>query len=113
MRRLLLLILVVAAVQVDAISYAAFEQITVAGSSIGLSASKITPTGLPMATLAVCRIRTAQISYTIDGTVPTASVGTLAEVGDVLTFSGHDVLALVRMIRTGSSAQADCTYTAP
>lgn len=94
-------------------AYLAFEQVTVANTSIGFTGSKITPTGLPMATSASCRLETAEIRYTIDGTVPTTTVGTLLEIGDVLTLNGHDVLAQFRAIRTGStSGVLDCTYSA-
>jgi len=96
-----------------AATYLAFEQITVAGTAIGFTATKITPTGGTMATIATCRLRTAEVSYTIDGTTPTSAVGTLLEVGDILTLSGHDVLVLFRAIRTGSSGQLDCTFSAP
>lgn len=114
MRKLLLAIILASGVGLDAVSYAAFEQITVAASSIGFTGSKITATGQPMATYAVCRLRTAEISYTTDGTVPTTTVGTLAEVGDVLVFNGHDVLTQFRAIRTtGTSGQLDCNYGAP
>lgn len=102
-----------AALTSHAATYLAFEQITVAGTSIGFTSTKITPAGGTMATLATCRLRTAEVSYTIDGTTPTASVGTLLEVGDILTLTGHDVLVLFRSIRTGSSGQLDCTYSTP
>lgn len=97
----------------QAVSYIAFEQITVAGTAIGFTSTKITPSGLPMATQAVCRVRTAEVSVTWDGTTPTASVGMLLSVGDSIVLTGHDVLVLFKAIRTGSSGQLDCTYTAP
>lgn len=95
------------------LAYRAFEQITVANTAIGFTAAKITPAGLPQATLAQCRLETAQVRFTIDGTTPTSSVGTLLEIGDWLTISGHDSLERFRAIRTGStSGQLDCTYSA-
>lgn len=94
-------------------AYLAFEQITVAAASIGFTAAKITPAGLPMATSALCRLELAEIRYTIDGTVPSATVGTLLEIGDTLTLSGHDVLTTFRAFRTGgTSGQLDVTYSA-
>src|SRR5688572_3988262 len=52
------------------VSYVAFEQITVAGTAIGFTATLITPAGRPEsnATVASCRLRTAQISFTYSGT---------------------------------------------
>jgi hypothetical protein len=35
--------------------------------------------------MATCRLETAEIRYQVDGTAPTTTVGTLLEVGDVLT----------------------------
>jgi hypothetical protein len=96
-----------------AVSYVAFEQITVAGTAIGFTAARITPAGLNQATVAICRVRTAQISFTYDGTVPTSTVGTLLEVGDTLRLDGHDTLVRFLAIRTGASGQLDCTFTAP
>ena len=108
------LLIALTGVSSHAISYAAFEQITVAGSSIGFTGSAITPSGSPQATFASCRLETAEVRYTIDGTTPTTAVGTLLEVGDVLSVNGHDVLAQFRSIRTGgTSGVLSCTYTAP
>ena len=95
-------------------SYVAFEQITVAAASIALTGTKITPTGLPMATYASCRLETAQIRWTIDGTVPTTTVGTPLEPGDILELTGHDLLAQFRSIRTtATSGTLNCVYVAP
>jgi hypothetical protein len=95
------------------VSYVAFEQITVAGTAIGFTAARITPAGFNQATRADCRLRTAQVSYTWDGTVPTTTVGTLLEVGEILTLTGHDSLVRFLAIRTtGTSGQLDCTYSA-
>lgn len=97
----------------QAISYVAFEQITVAGTSIGFTAAAITPSGSPEASVAACRLETAQIRWRIDGQAPTSSVGTLLEIGDTVVISGHDSMVRFRAIRTGSSGTLDCTYTAP
>lgn len=95
------------------VSYIASEQITVGATAVGFTALKITPAGQPQAQTAVCRLETAEVRYTIDGTTVTASVGTLLEVGDILTVQGHDVMARFQAIRTGSSGQLDCNYSAP
>ena len=110
---LLLLLVTLYSVAVSAWSYLAFEQITVGATAIGFTTTIITPVGQPQATAASCRLRTAEVSYTIDGTTPTATVGTLLAVSDILTLDGHDVLVNFRAIRTGSSGQLDCTVSRP
>lgn len=87
-----------------------FEQLTVANSSVGFTAAKIS--GSPQAFQATCRLETAEIRYTFDGTTtPTSSVGTLWEPGETLQFTGHDILVAFRAIRTGAtSGVLDCHY---
>lgn len=103
-------------------SYLAFEQVTVAASSIGFTIAKICPDsqstafcgpGGRIATIATCTLETANVNFTIDRTTPTSSVGMLWTSGTTLTFNGADVLQNFRAIRTtGSSGQLDCTYAA-
>lgn len=107
-------LLIALAVPVWAWSYLGFEQITVGATAVGFTSSVINASGNHVAaTVATCRVRTAEISYTINGTTPTSTVGTLAGVGDVISLSGNDALNNFRAIRTGSSGQADCTVAAP
>jgi hypothetical protein len=75
-----------------------FEQITVADTAIGVTAAIYSG-------LEACRFRleTAQIRWRID-TAPTASVGTLLEVGDVLELSRIEDVQRVRFIRTGTTS---------
>lgn len=90
-----------------------FEQITVDDTSGGVAftSSKISPSSGPQPQQATCRVRTAEISFTFDGSTPTTTVGTLAEVGDYLVVPGHDRLVKFRAIRTTStSGQLDCNY---
>lgn len=103
------------------VSYVAFEQVTVANASIGLTASKISPAatggaaGSIQPTTASCRLETAEIRYTLDGTTtPTTTVGTQLETNDSLTITGHDLMANFRAIRTtGTSGVLNCHYFAP
>lgn len=101
----------------QAVSYIAFEQITVDNTAGGKSftAAKVEPDGSGggrQADTAVCRLETAEIRYTTDGTTVTSAVGTLLEPNDVLTISGHDSIMRFRAIRTGgTSGQLDCTYS--
>lgn len=93
--------------------YLGYEQITVANSSIGITATVLQPNGgntQPQANVGACRIETAQIRWRVDGVAPTSSVGTLAEIGDVIPLDGADALIRFRMIRTGgTSGVANCT----
>lgn len=104
-------------VAAQAVTYIGFEQITVDNTAGGKSftATKVEPSGsgaFPQATTARCRLRTAEISFTYDGTAPTTTVGQLLEVGDYLEITGHDNIMRFRAIRTGaSSGQLDCVYT--
>ncbi len=109
--RWILVLLVSVGLSAQSWSYGAFEQITVAGTAIGFTASAITPTtGGPQATVAVCYLETNEVRYTVDGTTPTSTVGTIWSVGTTMTFVSHNVLMQFRAIRTGSSGQLDCTY---
>ena len=114
MRRTLLLCIALAlgATLTAQTRYIALEQIAVAGTAIGFTAATITPPGQPMATQAVCRARTAEMSWRVDGGTPTSTVGTLIEVGEVLVITGHDNLVRFKAIRTGSSGSLDCTVSA-
>lgn len=104
-------------VSAQAVTYIGFEQITVDATAGGKSftAAKVEPNGSGgglQATTARCRLRTAEISFTYDGTTVTSSVGQLLEVGDYLEVTGHDNIMRFRAIRTGaSSGQLDCVYT--
>lgn len=95
--------------------YVAFEQITVATTAIGFTAATIQAgNGHPQVTLASCRLETAQVRFTVDGTTPTSTVGTLLEIGDWLTLSSPDLVANFLAIRTGgTSGQLNCTYYTP
>lgn len=112
-RRLLVLVLLCAPVAVAAQSaYYAFEQITVAGTAIGFTTATISQgNGHAQANKAVCRLETAQIRFRVDGTAPTSSVGTLLEVGDILTLTDPVEMQQFKAIRTGStSGLLDCSY---
>lgn len=97
-------------------SFYSFEQVTVANSSIGFTATKITPTdGTPPRVYADCRLETAEIRYTVDGqTTPTTTVGQLLEIGDRLVIARREEMVNFRAIRTGgTSGTLSCYYSAP
>lgn len=96
----------------QAVTYIAFEQITVANTAIGLTVAKITPVGQPQPNVGYCRLELAEIRYTTDGTTPTTTVGTLLEVGEAVLLQDHDYLVRFLAIRTTAvSGQLDCTYS--
>lgn len=75
-----------------------FEQITVANTAIGITAAI-------RAGMSACAVRleTAQIRWRIDA-APSASVGTLLEIGDVLTITRAEDLGMIKFIRTGATS---------
>lgn len=88
-----------------------YEQITVANTAIGFTSTKINPSAGQMLT-ASCRLETAEIRWTLDGTTPTTTIGTLLEPGDQLIVSGFTNLSLFRAIRTGAtSGVLSCHYS--
>lgn len=118
MKRILVTIglLVIFAAYVGATwSWLGFQQLTVGATAVGFTKTIINASGNhAAATAGACRIRTAEVSYTIDGTTATGSIGSLAEIGDIIQLSGNDVLNNFLAIRTGAtSAQMDCNFGAP
>lgn len=105
----------VVALLVATVAHAAFydfEQLTIDNTAGGvkLTAAKVASTLVYVQ----CRVRTAEISFlTVDPTKTTvsASVGQLAEPGDVIRITSREEALNLRMIRTGAtSGQADCSY---
>ena len=89
-----------------------FEQLTVDATSGGVkfTVAKVTSSA-SLASWASCRLETAEIRYTHDGTTPTASVGTLLEIGDTLRLNTREDVLNFKAIRTGSSSGVlDCTF---
>lgn len=100
MKRFLSLVLLLAlATPVVAQRTVSFEQLTVSGSSTPITASTLTG----MATCSA-RLETAQIRWRADGTAPTATVGTLMEIGDVITIDNIVDARAIRFIRTGGTS---------
>ena len=77
----------------------AFEALSVAASS-----TPFTATTAIAAKMAVAKVEGAQIRYRTDGTAPTATVGVLADPGDVLTVWGSADCLAIRFIRTGGTS---------
>ena len=110
MRRLTTILIAVLLLSVSLAAqwrYLNYEQLTVAASSVGITATKIQPNGQgtnPLATVGACKLTTAQIRYRIDGPAPTSSTGVVVEIGDTIELNGTDVLQKFRAIRTGSTS---------
>lgn len=80
-----------------------FETITVANSAIGPTAGTVATSAAGEANYALFGpLETAQVRWTAGSTTPTASVGHLLEVGDVLEFDGD--VSSVQFIRTGGTS---------
>lgn len=86
------------------------ENLTVAGTSVGFDTAKITPAEVPYrANLITFKVACAasspcDISFTIDGTTPTASIGMLASEGDVVQLYNYTNIRNFRAIRTGANS---------
>ena len=74
-----------------------FQQLTVAASSVSLTVPSGAITGH-------CRLETAQIRFTLDGTTPTTTIGTLLEVGETLLLENRGELTGLKAIRTGGTS---------
>lgn len=92
----------------EANEYFGFETITVADTAIGFTASEVTPTTGDavgkVAQVAECRLALGQIRFRMDGTNPTAAIGTLLEIGETLTIRGENNIRNFRGFRTGTTS---------
>ena len=88
--------------------FSAFESLTVAGTSVGLTSATFANRNRALVT-----VETAQVRFRFDGAdnAPTASVGHILEVGDTLELDSEHQLEHIRFIRTGgTSATVRCAY---
>ena len=54
---------------------------------------------------------TGPVSYTVDGTTPTANIGTIAYEGDIILLNSRDELEKFRVIeQTSTDAEVDVNY---
>lgn len=81
-----------------------YEQVTVAGTSIGITSTITNPLGSPQQDTCNLRLETAQIRYRMDGIAPTSSVGMPLDVGDVLEIKTNEDAQRFRAIRTGATS---------
>src|SRR3990167_5012301 len=87
-------------------NYTARETLSVAGTAVGFTAATFDDS-----THALVTVETAEIRYTVDGTAATASVGHLAQPGDVIVLDSMSELSKFSAIRTGGvSASLQCSF---
>ena len=86
----------------------AFEALAVAGApAVGFTAATFTN-----AIMAAAKVEGGQIRYRTDGTDPTATVGVIANDGEMITVWGSSDLNSIRFIRTGGvSATLNTEYS--
>ncbi len=117
---LVVIVLALASQYASALQYITFEKVTVNGAPTGFTVTSIVATttagstGHPQAQFGSCRATLAEMRYTIDGSLVTATRGTLIEPGEIVTLQGADVLQAFRAIITGLTTGAlDCNYWLP
>lgn len=82
-----------------------FETLTVTGTAVGPTTATVAPTTRPSSNYALFGpLETAQVRWRDDGTAPTASVGHLLEVGQVLEYNADP--RQIQFIRTGGTSGA-------
>jgi len=87
----------------------ASEALAVGGSAVPLTPAKYTQGGYNAA-LAFLTIETATISYTLDGTTPTATVGHQATAGSSIALCGLEAIRAFRAIQVSGAALVKVTY---
>ena len=81
----------------------AYESVTVAASTIGLTAGTYQPSGEQHAREAICTVETNPIRFRVDAD-PTAAEGELLNVGDTVTLEGIEDIRRCKFIRTGGAS---------
>lgn len=87
-----------------------YESITVAGTAIGLTSSKLAPSSSGLPTRVYISVETASVRFRMDGTDPTSTEGHILNAGDSRTISGFINLKRLKFIRTSASAVVKVTY---
>ena len=95
----------------DPLDTFAFEALSVGTTAVGFTEATMVPsTGKPAAA-AFVSVEGAPIRYRADGTIPTASVGTLKNIGDEFVVWGRRDLVSIRFIsQSGSTATLSTHY---
>ena len=86
--------------------FSAYETITVSGTAGGLTAATISGKSSALITVEVAAVR-----FHVDGSTPTATVGHVLEVNDVLELDTPEVMSKASFIRKGgTSGTLRCSY---
>lgn len=88
----------------------AFETITVTGGALPFTVTKAFIADTMPAERAVVTVETAPVRFTLDGTVPTSTVGHLLNPGDVLVVQAETNLRNFRVIVVSANATLQVTY---
>jgi hypothetical protein len=88
----------------DQLDYYPLRTFAFEALSVGATAVEFTAATALSAKCATAKVETAQIRYRTDGTDPTATVGVLADVGDIITVYGSADVQAFRAIRTGGTS---------
>lgn len=81
-----------------------FEQLTIAATAIGFDQATYLPAGQPVPQRCIGFLETATVRIRVDGTVPTAAIGTLVPIGAKVEVVGQDNIRKFRAIRTGGTS---------
>jgi len=90
----------------------AHESITVSNTAVGLTAANIRKADelfRQQCKKVLITVESNPIRFTIDGTIPTTTVGHLLNPSDIYECDGADAFKF-KAIRTGSDATIQCTY---
>jgi len=89
----------------------AFETLTISATAVALSADIYSKNdGLECCDKATIAVETASLRYRVDGGAPTATVGLLANDGDIITLDGRSEIKLFRAVRVGVDSKITVDY---
>lgn len=83
-----------------------YEQLSVTGTAVGITAAVRNPAGGGQMTRCEVRVEGTAVRFRDDGTDPTTDLGSPLDVADVLTVSPHERVRAIRFIRSASSGTA-------
>ena len=91
-----------------------YEAITISTEAIGFTAEKILPTSGEYKNIGCrevfCSLESNSIRWTIDGTMPTSTIGHQLAAGENLTIEHPEDIANFRAIRLSGDASLKVTY---
>jgi hypothetical protein len=89
----------------------AFETLTIRGTAVPLTSSIYdSPTTREHANRAMVTVETSALRYRVDGNDPTASVGILAYVGDVIVLEDFNEIRLFKAVKVTDDSTITVDY---